>query len=173
MLEEYIAFFAGLNTLGALIGTAFTTYAEIFYTRAAADDRIDHHERKYLRHLFQGLKFGMILVLVSGVALIVLEYLVPSAPQTVLTGPFWALQTLIYLIIALAWALSKKKASWWFSSAAILVGWWMMSLIDLGFLNSFNYVQIILAFIFVTFIVAGLLNYLRTWMRRSTRVHNT
>jgi hypothetical protein len=171
MIVEVIAFFVALHTLGAIIGTGYTTYAEIFYTRAAADDRIDHHERKYLRHLFRGLKFGMVLVLISGVVLIVLEYLVPNAPEDVLASPFWALQTFTYLIIALAWMLSKKKMSWWFSSAAILVGWWMILLIDFGVLNAYNYIQILLAYIFVSFIVAGLLGYVRVWMRRHQHHH--
>ena len=39
-----------------------TTFAEVFYTKASSDDTIDRHERKYLRRLFRGLKFGMVLV---------------------------------------------------------------------------------------------------------------
>jgi hypothetical protein len=169
MTLELISVFAALHTLGAFIGTGFTTYAEAFYTRAASDDRIDHHERKYLRRLFHGLTYGLVLVLISGTALIVLEYIVPDAPQEVLAAPFWFLQTLIYVIIFVGWLLSKDKTPWWFGSAAVVVAWWMMLLIDLGFFNSFGYVALILSYIITTFIVAGLLGYFRTWMRRPAK----
>jgi hypothetical protein len=171
MTLQLISAFGLLHTLGAVIGTAFTTFAEAFYTRAAADDRISHHERKYLRRMFRGLKFGMLLVLCSGIGLIVCEYLVPSAPETVLTAPFWAFQTLTYVVIILGWLLSKDKAPWWFSSAAILVGWWMILLIDLGLLNPFGYIELMLSYIFTTFIVAGLLHYFRVWARRNVHSH--
>ena len=144
MTSALIPYVAALHTLGALIGVGTVTFAEIFYTKAAADGVIDHHERKYLRHLFHGLTFGMTLVLLAGIALIVLEYLVPDAPQDVLAVPFWALQTLTVFVIILAARLSKGHAQWWFASAGILTGWWMILLIDLGYLNAFGYVTTLL-----------------------------
>ena len=165
MTESLIPFIAGLHTLGALIGVGFVTYAEVFYTKAASDGVIDHHERKYLRHLFQGLQFGMLLVLFSGIALIVLEYLVPDAQQEVLAAPFWALQTLTVFVIFQAYRLNEKKASWWFASAAILTGWWTILSIDLGYFNQFGYITILITYLLMTFIVAGVLGYFRVLMR--------
>jgi hypothetical protein len=172
MTFELISIFSALNALGAIIGTAFVTWGEIFYTRAAADERIDHHERKYLRHLFRSMKFGMLLVLISSVALVVLEYLVPTAPETVLTSPFWALQTFVWLILILGWLLSKDRVAWWFGSAAILVAWWMIVLIDFGFLDSYTYLVLIAAYVVVTFVLAGLLGYVRIWTRRHLSSHH-
>ncbi len=154
-----------LQLAGAMIGAATVTYAEFFYTVAAADGIIDHHERKYLRHLFNGLTYGMVLVLFSGMALIVLEYLIPDAPQDVLAAPFWMVETLTLLVILLADGLSKKKIGWWFASAAILVGWWMILLIDLGLLNLFGYTTLLLSYGVVTFVVAAILGYVRILVR--------
>ncbi|MBA3789110.1 hypothetical protein H0X32_01790 [Patescibacteria group bacterium] len=160
-----ISFFAAVHTLGALIGTGSITFAEVFYTKAAADGRIDHHERKYLRRMLRGLTLGILLIIISGSALMVLEYLVPNASQAVLTAPFWALQTLTLLIIIFANLLSKDFVAWWFGSVAILVAWWMILLIDLGFLNSYGYLVLLVAYLFMTFVVAGMLGYLRVVMR--------
>jgi hypothetical protein len=151
-----------LHLIGAMIGAASVTYAEFFYTLAAADGIIDHHERKYLRHIYHGLTYGMVLVVLSGIALIVLEYLVPNAPQDVLAAPFWMIETLTLLVILFAEGLTHKKIGWWLASAAILTGWWMILLLDLGLLNSFGYLKLLVAYVLATFVVAGILGLIRT-----------
>ena len=165
MTEYYIPILLALHTLGALIGVGFVTFAEVFYTKAASDGVIDHHERKYLRHLFHGLQFGMVLVIISGFALIVLEYLLPDSPQDVLSAPFWAIQTLTVFVVLLAYLLSKKYVAWWFASAAIFTGWWTILSIDLGYFNQFGYLTILATYLIMTFIVAGILGYCRILLR--------
>ena len=166
MSPALIPILVALNTFGALIGVGFTTFAEIFYTHAVSDGEIDHHERKYLRHLFKGFTFGITLVLFSNLALIVLEYLVPDAPQAVLAAPFWALQTLTLLIIATGWLLSKRRIAWWLGSAMVLTAWWVMLFIDLGSFNTSSFLTLVFEYILVTGLVAGLLSYARMHMRK-------
>ncbi len=160
------------NVIGALLGTAFTTYAEIYYTIAASDGRIDHHERKYLRHLFRGLRFGMTLVLLSGIALIVLEYLVPSGQQAVLASPFWMLETLIFLVLILGRQLSEKRVTWWLGSAGVLSAWWMILLIDFGVFNQFGYLILVSLYVLTTLVVAGILGYIRMWLWHPTPIED-
>jgi hypothetical protein len=164
---ELIPALAALNTLGALVGTGMTTYAEIFYTHAVSDGEIDHHERKYLRRLFRGFTFGMTLVLLSDLVLIVLEYLIPNAPQAVLTAPFWSLQILTVLILLLGWLLSKRRIMWWLGSAAVLSAWWILLGIDLGTFNSSGYLELLFNYVLVTALFAALLSFLRTYMRKA------
>jgi FtsH-binding integral membrane protein len=161
MTQLLIPYVVMLHTIGALIGVGVTTFAEIFYMEAASDGRIDHHERKYLRRMFRALTFGLGRVLVTGVGLIVLEYLVPDAAQDVLVAPFWALETFTVLIIFFGLRISQKKAPWWLASAAILAAWWMILLIDLGYLNAYGYAMILMLYVLVTFVLAGALGYLR------------
>jgi hypothetical protein len=171
MTSQLIPYIVILHTLGAIIGAGVTTFAEIFYTEAAADGRIDHHERKYLRRMYHALKFGMILVLLTGIGLVVFEYLVPDAPQDVLAAPFWAMETFTLLIILLASLISKKAASWGLASAGILTAWWMILLIDLGYLNSFGYVFLIIMYGIVTLLIAAAFGYLRVFLRsHSSRI---
>ena len=161
-----IPILAALNTFGALVGTGMTTFAEIFYTHAVSDGEIDHNERKYLRRLFKGFTFGITLVLLSNIALIVLEYLVPDASQAVFAAPFWALQTLALLIIITGWLLSKRRIAWWLGSAMVLTAWWVMLLIDLGFFNTTGFLVLAFDYILVTALVAGILGFARMHMRK-------
>ncbi|MDR3546979.1 MAG: hypothetical protein P4M11_01655 [Candidatus Pacebacteria bacterium] len=165
MTTQLIPLLAILNTLGALIGTGMTTFAEVFYTHAVSDGEIDHHERKYLRRLFRGFAFGITLVILSNIALIVFEYLVPYAPESVLTVPFWSLQILTLIIIFVGWLLSKRQIQWWLGSSAVLVAWWLILLIDLGLLNAAGFFEIIFTYIIATILAAGALSYLRMHMR--------
>jgi hypothetical protein len=165
MTLQLISLAALLQTFGALIGAGMTTFAEIFYIEAAADGKIDHHERKYLRRMYNSLRFGMSVVVISGIALIVLEYLVPDAPQDVLVAPFWALETLILIVVLLGRSISEKVSEWWVASSAVLAGWWMILFIDLGFANSFGYIQILVLYMFLTFLFASLFGYARVFVR--------
>lgn len=166
MSPALIPILAAIDTFGALVGTGMTTFAEIFYNHAVSDGEIDHHERKYLRRLFRGFTFGITLVLLCNIALIVLEYLIPDAPTTVLLAPFWALQILALLILVIGWMLSKRAIPWWLGSSAVLSAWWILLLDDLGFFNAYSFLTIFFVFVLVTFILAGILTYLRMWMRK-------
>ena len=166
--DSLINLFATLHTLGAILGVGTVTFAEIFYTTAASDGIIDHHERKYLRELFHGLRFGMILVLLSGVALVVLEYLVPDAPQLVLEAPFWALMTCTVIVIGLSSMLVQKTAPWRIASSGILVGWWFILLLDLGYMNSLGYVSCMLLYVLTSAVVTAILGYAQMLLKKKT-----
>jgi hypothetical protein len=161
-----IPFAAVLHVIGAMIGAGTTTFAELFYTKAASDGIIDHHERKYLRRVYHGLRIGMTTVLLSGFALIVLEYLVPNAPQQVLFAPFWAIQTLTLIVLVLGELLSRREVPWWFASAALLAGWWMILLLDVNFFSSVSYLTLLMLYVIVSFVLGALLSYLRLLLRK-------
>lgn len=158
-----VTIIATLYFLGVVIGTAYTTLAEISYLRAASDGDVDAHERKYLRRLYRGMHFGMSLVLCTAIALIVLEYLVAGAPQDVLAAPFWAAQTITAAMVYFGWSLEKRQTPWWVASAGIVVGWWMLAFLDLGYFNNYPYVAIIMMYILLLFIIAGIVGYIRLW----------
>jgi hypothetical protein len=163
-MQSFVPLLALIHTLGAVVGTFFTTYAEIYYTRAARDGVIDHHERKYLRHVYRGLKWGMATVLVTGIAIIVIDYLAVGSAIDVLQGPFWAVIALTFFILLMSWLLARKQAVWWFASAALLSAWWMMLLIDLGFFNLFSFISIFFIYIIFLFLVAGKMALWRLWL---------
>lgn len=166
MTFQLITIFSLLHIVGAALGAAYCTLAEIFYIKAASDGVVDKHERKYLRRLFRVLQIALPIVLCSAVGLIVLQYLVIDAPQRVLTAPFWASQTLVLVMILFGYTLEKRQSPWWIGSSAILMGWWMLAAIDFGYLNSFGYGIILLIYLLVTFLAAGIVGYARMWFWR-------
>ncbi len=164
-----LPFVVAVHAVGTMIGTIMSMYAEIFYIEAAADDKIDHHERKYLRRIFRGMKFGLVLVILSGLALIVLEYLVPHVSSGIIVAPFWAMQTVTALLVGFGFLLSRRQVQWWLASGAILAGWWILLFIDLGRYNSFSYLSILVMYAVMTFVFAGVLWYARYLARQSAR----
>jgi len=163
-MTSLIAVLALIHTIGAAIGTYFTTFAEIAYTRAASDGVIDHHERKYIRRSYRGLKWGMSIVLVTGIAIIVVEYLTGTVQPSVLQGPFWFVIALTFFIILMSWLLSRKMATWWFAAAALLSAWWSILLIDLGFFNAFSFISLFFLYVLFLFVVAGKMALWRLWL---------
>ncbi len=163
-MDTLIPALALIHTLGAVVGTFFTTYAEMYYTVASSDGVIDHHERKYLRNLYRGLKWGMAAVVVSGVALIVSEYLVAGASPTVYEGAFWMIQVLTFLILFMSWMLAKKKAAWWVGAAVVLSAWWAILFIDLGFFNAFSFIALAVMYFLYFCVVALKLALWRLWL---------
>jgi uncharacterized membrane protein YhdT len=161
MESQFIPFFALLHIVGALVGTVSVTYAEIFYIKAASDGNIDKHERKYLRRLYRGITIGTLILIFAGSALMTLEYLVPYAPQSVLTAPFWTIQILTLLILLMGYIISKKEATWAIGSGIIFTAWWMVLFIDLGFTNSLGYAELFIIYIIAAAIVSGILWYAR------------
>lgn len=153
-----------LHMVGAILGALYNTFAEVFYIKAASDGNIDAHERKYLRRLFRGLHAGVIIILFASIALIVLEYLVPDAPQAVLTGPFWAVQTITLAMLLFGYELSKRAAPWWLASAAMLAGWWMLVAIDAGLFNTLGYIPILVIYAIALLVLAGIVGYVRMWI---------
>jgi hypothetical protein len=167
---NFISIFVLLHLVGAILGTFYVTWAELSYMFAAKDSTIDHRERKYLRKIYRGLHLGMMLVLVSAIGLVVAEYLVPNAPQAVLAAPFWASQTLAIIILFFGKLLSDKKIAWWYAAPSILVAWWLLMLIDFGTLNHFGYIAVMMAWLLLSFIVVGILGYVRIWLWKPKKV---
>jgi hypothetical protein len=166
---DLITVAAVLHTFGAALGTALVTFAEVFYIEAAIDGKIDHHERKYLRHLFRSMKFGITLVAATGIALIVLEYLVPDAPRQVYAASFWATQIFTIFIILLAALLAKRLVSWRFGSAGILAGWWMLLVTDLGYFINSSFSVIISSYLVLSLVLAAALYYLHKLVKAQYR----
>jgi hypothetical protein len=170
MESQLIPFLAIIHIVGAVVGTISVTYAEIFYIKAASDGDIDKHERKYLRRLYRGITIGTLVLIFAGSALMTLEFLVPYAPQAVLSAPFWSMQILTVFIVLAGYAISRNHTPWAVGSGIIFTAWWMILFIDLGFTNTFSYVALFTTFIIAAAIISAILWYARRLF--SPRTHS-
>ncbi len=164
-MATFIQILAFVHVLGAAIGVAGITFAEIFYLKATADGRVDARERDYLHTTFFALKWGLLVVLLAGIALGVLSYAFPLVPVQVLSAPWWFMNTLAFSIIFAGWSMMRGAVSWWLSSSLAFSGWWMLFMLDAWQVAApgatFSYLSLVFAYVVFAAVVAGVLSYAR------------
>ena len=170
-METLINIAAFVHVLGAAIGVAGITFGEIFYLKATADGRVDAREREYMHTTFFALKWGLLLILLSGVVLGVLEYAYAGAQNHILGAPWWFINTLAFVIIFAGWGMMREKVSWWLGSALAFSGWWMVLMLDAWQITtpeaSFSYLSLVFAYIVFAAVTAAVLSYARFFMSTS------
>lgn len=154
-----------VHTLGAALGAVGVTFAEFFYTRAVADGKIDTCEKKHIHRTLWALQWGVCTVVLSGLALIIVEYFIPEGSQAVLTAPFWMTHTLTLVVITFGFLISRSLVPWWLGSATAFSAWWMMLALD-GWRNvPLGYVALLLAYVLFTVAVVVVFHYVRSVLR--------
>ena len=160
-MELFIPLLAALHTLGAGIGACGITFAELMYLKAAADGTIDDRERAYIRTAFWALRTGLVAVLLSGIALTLVQYQYPALPQAVLAPALWMQNTLAFVVILAGWALASKRLPWLAATALSFSAWWMIFALDAWRAQTLGYAALALLYTVAAFAAAGLLAYLR------------
>lgn len=167
-MTTLIAIAAFVHVLGAAIGAAGITFGEVFYLKATADGRVDARERDYMHTTFFALKWGLMLILVSGIALGILEYAYVGAENHVLAAPWWFINTLAFVIIFAGWGMAREKISWALGSALAFSGWWMVFMLDAWQITSpetsFSYMALVFTYVVFAAVTAAVLSYARFFM---------
>ena len=158
----FIPFLSGLHLLGAALGCAGITFAEILYLMATKDGRIDTREQSYIRSTYWAMKWGLSLALLSGLLLTIMQYQAALPNQVVMYSALWMQDALALFIIFSGWALAAKRASWWFATAVSFSAWWMMLLLHAWLTIPLSFAS--LFFLYVLFVAATaiILGYVRT-----------
>jgi hypothetical protein len=170
MLAALATLLAGLHTIGAALGAAGATYAEVFYAKATADGRIDTREKSWIATTYWSLSWGMTVVLLTGIALTIVEYFLPDAPQGVLYAPLWMQDTLALVVTVVAWCMVQRLASWTVGSSLIFAGWWMMLALDAWRTVSVPYVWLLFVYALAVAASAALWGYVRLLFRERAKV---
>ena len=100
-MEALISLLVFCQALGALGGALAVVWGELAYVRAMRDGKIDSAERTHLRIIAHGLRFGMMLLLLSSLGLIIIAYWLRTTPQPALSASYWMLIVLAYLTLGL------------------------------------------------------------------------
>lgn len=164
-MSSIISFLIFSQALGALIGAVTTVWGELAYLRAHKDGHIDTAERAHLRVIAHGLRFGMILLLLSSFALVIVAYLLHTATQPAATPSYWALMLAALLVIYVSWALSRRKISFALGSAIAFTAWWFLAYLTIGLLPPLSFGSIIGFFVVATGLFYGILQYARMLLR--------
>lgn len=126
------ALLVSCQALGAMVGAVAAVWSEIAYVRAMRDGRIDDAERAHLRIIGRGLRFGLLLLLLSSLGLVIIAYQSSGVPQPAVTTEYWTLTALAFVIIAGSWALSRRRISFALGSAITFTAWWYLAFLTLG-----------------------------------------
>lgn len=162
MPPDLLYLFVVLQAIGAIIGAGGAVLGELSYFRAIRDGRIDRAERDHLSVIAGALRFGMLILLCSSIALVLVAYIYSSPLQLAYTAGYWALMTFALAVIAASWALARRKIAFWLGSAIAFTGWWMMALISLGRFPALGFGATLLFGIVAGVVIAGILGYLRS-----------
>ena len=161
-MEILVVIFVILQAIGAIMGAGGAIFGQLAYFRAIKDGRIDRAERDHLRIIANGLRFGMMLLLISSIALVLAAFINSDPLQPALTSSSWILMTLALVVIWASWALSKRRLPFWLGSAIIFTGWWMIALLAFGRFPNIGYGPTILFTIVAGGIIAAVLAYARS-----------
>lgn len=145
------------QALGATAGALAAVWGEISYINAMRDGALDAAERAHLRSIARGLRWGMPLVLLSSLGLVIVAYARHAALQPALSAGYWTLIALAFLIIAVSWALSRRRISFAFGSALVFTAWWFLAYLTLGRLYPLSFGAATAFFVVVTAIFYGIL----------------
>ena len=160
-MTAFISFILFCQVLGALIGAYTTIWSELAYIRAMRDGKIDHAERAHLRVIAHGLRFGMVLLLISSFALVVVAYFSHSILQPAFTSTYWTLITFSLLVVYASWALSRKHISFALGSAIAFTAWWFLAYITIGWMPPLSFGGTVGFFVVATGIFYAILQYAR------------
>ncbi|MDP1690129.1 MAG: hypothetical protein Q8L52_02940 [bacterium] len=149
------------QALGATVGALSSVWGELAYIRALRDGTIDDAERAHLDAIARGLRFGMLLLLLSSLALVVLSFILRTNVQSALSPTYWTLIVLALLIIGVAWALSRAHISFPLGSATLFTAWWFLFFLTFGKFPALSFGAAAAFFVVATGIFYGLLQYSR------------
>ncbi|MBI5405426.1 hypothetical protein HY972_00080 [Candidatus Kaiserbacteria bacterium] len=153
------------QALGASVGAFTAVWGELAYVKAIRDGKIDHAERAHLDSIAHGLRFGMLLALLSSLGLVVVAYVFQTAPQPAVSGSYWTLLMLAFSIIGVSWALSRGRISFALGSAILFTAWWFLAYLTLGLVPVLSFGAAIAFFVVATAIFYAILAYARMLMR--------
>ncbi len=166
-MQTLIGLFAILQAIGAAIGAGGSVFAELFYLQAIRDGHIDVAEKRHMRTIAKTLRAGMLTVLTSSIALVLLAFIYDRNPQPAFTTSYWILMILAFVVIFGSWALSRKKMGATLAAAIAFMGWWFIALLAFGRFPAMSVTSTIGLFVVATAIMAAILHFFRTLHRKS------
>jgi hypothetical protein len=160
-MQTFISLVIFCQGLGAFLGAGATVWGELAYMWAMRDGHISVAERRHLRVIGHGLRWGMTLLLLSSLTLVVIAYLLQFKTQPAVTAGFWVLMCLALVVIYASWSLSRKKISYALGSALAFTGWWFLVYLVIGSIPALSFGAMVGFFIVATGIFYAILSYAR------------
>lgn len=163
-MNELVSLLIFCQALGASVGAFTAVWGEFAYIRAMRDGKLDSAERAHLKVIANGLRFGMILILISSFGLVIVAYLLQTMLQPALSTSYWTLIVLALLIICVSWALSRRRVSFALGSATVFTAWWFIAYLAFGWFPVLSFGSAIAFFVIAVAIFYAILELVRFYV---------
>jgi len=163
-MTELISLLVFCQALGASVGAFTAVWGEFAYVRAMRDGKIDIAERAHLRIIANGLRFGMMLILLSSFGLVIVAYVVQASFQPALSTSYWTLVVLAFLIIGVSLALARRRISFALGSAIVFTAWWFLAHLVFGWFPALSFGAVVAFFVIAVAIFYAVLGSARFLM---------
>jgi len=156
-----------VHLIGTALGVGGATYAEVFYLKAAKDSQIDPREHSTLKTIYYVLRFGMILLVLSGFGYLILYRL--TGNSAALYNPrLWAKLTIVLVLLFGVVFWYVRRIPMWLGSAVSLVSWYAALVLGAWRGLQASYLSILGGYLVAIIIVAVIL----TWIRKILGIKN-
>lgn len=151
------ALLISVHLIGAVLGVGGVTYIEIFSLRFGRK-----HQSKTVAKEVGGLfhiayvttRIGMIIVAVSGFAILLYYVLTDQGEDVFGTARIWGKLTMMLIIFADAWLLERHRVPLWLGSAISVVAWYMGLILGAWHDFSGSFLSIIVAYVIAVAVFA-------------------
>lgn len=171
-MAALITFLVLCQALGAFVGAGAAIWSEFSYLYALRGGAIDAAERAHLRVLGHGMRYGLVLLLLSSFGLVVAAYLLRMSEQPAVTAQYWATVLLGLLIVYVAWALAHRHLSFSSGSALTFSAWWFLAYLAIGLVPPLSFAAMTAFFVVATGVFYGILQYARMLVRPAHTRHH-
>lgn len=155
-------FLVVIHVIGTILGVGGATIAEVQVTKALKDGTMDVSEQVLLHADYTVIRVGIALIVLSGISL-VWWHLSQGNNWVLTSAKLWAKEALVLFIILNAIFLSKHWMPLWLGSAISFTSWWMATILGLWHGVPFNFTQLMVGYLVLIFIVAGILSLIRKY----------
>ncbi len=150
------------HVVGTILGVGGATLAEIQIIRALKDGMVDASERALLHANYTLIRVGTAIIIISG-ALLVWWYISQGNNWVLTSAKIWFKDLLVVFIILNAIFLTKRWIPFWLGSAISFTSWWMATVLGMWHKAPFSFLELIVGYIIIVFVVAGILSLIKRW----------
>ncbi|VAW32104.1 hypothetical protein MNBD_CPR01-407 [hydrothermal vent metagenome] len=154
-----------VHLASTLVGAGSITVAEWQYFRALMDGRIDDGERAHLVALFFSLRFALVLMVLTDIAIATVLFFLQGAHPFGLNAIYWFGLSLAVILAGVSWLRFNARIPFWAGSAIAFSGWWYLAGMDMGYIPISGYFSAMLGFIVSVGVISALFGFVRFLVR--------
>jgi len=156
-----------IHVVGTILGVGGATLAEVFYLSALKDGKVDASEKRMMHANYRMLRVGLLLVILSGIALVWWWVSVEGNRWPLESPKVWMKDIMVLIIIVNAVLIAKRWIPMWLGASLSFTWWWGATILGLWRGVPYTFTEIALGYILAVFIVAGILEGVRRWYLRN------